>query len=891
MNARRVAEVFRHHFALQWRLPLTWVALILLALLAWGLAAGNVTIQTGDSDTAGKKAWMNSAFALARILAAIGSLLFTFFVAVAAGMVVIQDDEEKVGELLHATSLTTREYAWGKWLAAMATWLAVLASELAFHALATAFLTGGDQAEYIGSFELSNHVFPALLLVVPQLVLVGGGSFLLGTWSRKPIPVFFLPAALLLFCYFFLWQWNPSQLMANWPQVEKLLQWADPSGLRWLSNEWIEVDRGVDFYNTQPLVPDLPFLASRVALVLIGLLAVHVAERRFARSPRGERLTTANAKSVTNATLPSAAGPRIAVADGASPHRARLATTVRPPGFWSGMAAVARIELREQKSQPGLYLFVPLILLQTVAVEWFRVGAFDTPLLATAGSLAASTFGTLTVLVCLLLIFCTVESLERGKGRGLAPILYATPIGSAALLFGKATANALVGGVILLAALLASFVVILLQCGGAPLALRPCAGLGAPAAADFLHLERLRRRDARPLPQPLRDLRGGALGAVAARVRRHARLDQLGQQLEPLGRGAVERCRAARARHEGAGAESPALAVAGRRLRRVRGAPLPAPAARRGGDSGAAATVEAAEVAPPLLAVAGAAGRAVPRAARRGRRRPRRQGGGEAHQGLLAQEHRHVEGCAEADAGGRRARPHPRSARRHIRGQGSYQLENREPVALKQLAMTPGFHFNDVRWTLRGAAATADGRAGLHVFALDPPLLPGEKLPLGFEHRGRLPDGASKNGGGASEFILESGVVLTSFGPQFVPAIGYLDGIGVDEENESDAKQWTDGWWEGVTPSAFGNDAAATTRITLHVPAEYAANSVGVLESESIADGSLTATWVSDYPVEFFDVICGKWVVARGAGTALYHWPGHAFNVPEMVEALDGSRK
>src|SRR6185436_14045418 len=223
-------------WALQWRRPLTWVLVILLALVAWGIVAGNLTIQAGDSDTAGKKAWLTSQFAIARLVCLLAAIIYSFFVAVAGGMIVIQDDEERVGEVLHATPLTTREYVWGKWSAVLATYLVVLAVEMALHAFCAHVLSGADQKEYIGPFAAANYAWPALVLVVPQIVFVAGASFLLGTWTRKPIPVFFLPAALLLLCLFFLWEWNPSWLAADHPEVERLLQFVDPSGFRWLTH-------------------------------------------------------------------------------------------------------------------------------------------------------------------------------------------------------------------------------------------------------------------------------------------------------------------------------------------------------------------------------------------------------------------------------------------------------------------------------------------------------------------------------------------------------------------------------------------------------------------------------------------------------------------------------
>ena len=47
-------------------------------------------------------------------------LLYGFFVAVAAGMTIIQDEEWRLGELLHATPLRPREYIWAKFAAVLA---------------------------------------------------------------------------------------------------------------------------------------------------------------------------------------------------------------------------------------------------------------------------------------------------------------------------------------------------------------------------------------------------------------------------------------------------------------------------------------------------------------------------------------------------------------------------------------------------------------------------------------------------------------------------------------------------------------------------------------------------------------------------------------------------
>lgn len=888
MSPRRLFEVFRRTFVQQWRRPLIWILILVIAIAAWGLVSGNVTIRTGDSDTAGKKAWITSQFSIALWLCVIAALAYTFFVAVAAGMPVIQDDEDKVGAILHATPLTTREYVWGKWLAVVATFVVILALELVFHAVSGHLLAGPEKHEYVGPFVLANYVRPALYLALPQIVFIAGASFLLGTWTRKAIPVFFLPAAVLLFCNFFLWVWNPSWLASDHPEIERLLQRLDPSGLRWLLHDWLEVDRGVDFYNHGTMTLDVGFGASRIALVLLGLLGVHVAERRFHRTLRG---VPVHGKAARLAAEAAAAAAAIGADATARPACAPSATTTSRPGLLRGALEIARAEARELRSQPGLYLFVPLILLQTVGIAFERVGPFDTPLLATSGTLAAQSFNTLTLLVTLLLLFYTVESLERERARGLAPIQRATAVRSSSLLLGKSLANSLVAFAILFAAWIASVVVLLIQ-GRAPVEVRPFAllwgllllptfflwttfvaalhsiarnryatyglALGVLILCGWLQSRDLitwvtnwnlwmvvNWSDMGPLELDRTPLLLNRLLWIAWGVAFTAFAVKLFPRRELDPSGVLLRLR------------PPALLKSLLRFSPFLAAPIVLSFVvghlideGRGGD---AADKRAKDYWRKNIATW------------KDSKKPT----------LVGVE---LDLTLDPEKSGFAAK-------------GSYELQNLEPAPLAKFAITPGFHFRHCAWTLAGVKAEPEDRAGLLVFTPRAPLAPDAKVELGFSYDGRFPDGASKNGGGAGEFILRSGAVLTSFGPQFVPAVGFLDSIGVDKDNKADAKEWPEDWYVGVTKSGFGNDAACTTHVTLHVPEAYTANSVGVLESEHVENGVRTAVWRSDYPVEFFNVICGKWAVKRGEGTALFYWPGHPWNVDEMIEALDGARR
>jgi hypothetical protein len=230
--------------------------------------------------------------------------------------------------------------------------------------------------------------------------------------------------------------------------------------------------------------------------------------------------------------------------------------------------------------------------------------------------------------------------------------------------------------------------------------------------------------------------------------------------------------------------------------------------------------------------------------------------------------------------------------RRWFTDRGSYELVNDRDAALKQFALTGAPHWEKVRWTLNGKAWTPENRSNLYVFTLPAPLPVGGRVRVGFQFEGEFPHGITKNGGGTGEFVLPSGVVLTSFSPSFAPVVGYLEEVGRKKgENDYEPRVYPDDFYLGKTDVAFGMGHPFTTRIAVTAPAGYTFNSVGVKESEKVADGRRTVVWRSDYPVRFFNVVGGRWDVRRGNGTAIFYHPGHAYNLDEMIGTLDAARR
>lgn len=343
MSTRRLALVYRHDLRHQLTRVLLWVLIVLLGLTAWGLSQGDVRISSGNSEVGGTKAWITSEFNNAKLMAMEVFLFYSFFLAIVAGMAVLQDEEHKVGEILHATPLRPGEYIWGKFLSVMTAFLGVLGLHLLLTIFFNHVLPNPKAVEVRGPLDLVNYLRPALVFGLPALFFVGGTSLAVGERTRKPILVFFLPVALVLFCGFFLWNWAPTWLS---PGVDRILMLIDPAGVRWLSQTWLRVDRGVEFYNHAPVGFDAPFLLTRLAYVAIGLASVAWAARNFGRTLRGAAETAPRrrglfGRAALRETAPAVTTDALA-ADAPTTDAITAARAAPPPSFFSARAGAAR---------------------------------------------------------------------------------------------------------------------------------------------------------------------------------------------------------------------------------------------------------------------------------------------------------------------------------------------------------------------------------------------------------------------------------------------------------------------------------------------------------------------------------------------------------------------
>jgi ABC-2 type transport system permease protein len=533
-----------------------------------------------------------------------------------------------------------------------------------------------------------------------------------------------------------------------------------------------------------------------------------------------------------------------------------------------------------------------LILLQTLGPALVAVGLLDTPLLITSGAFAVNSMGTLTVCLCLLLLFYMVEALERERSTRLAAIAYATPIRSGSLFLGKGLAMLTVATVIVLAVALAGVIAIMIQ-RKVGLELRPFllvwGLLLTPTVMLWLGLVMVLHA----ITQNRYTTYALCL-AVLCMTGYYALANQINWVFNwPLWSAVrwsdisileFDRRALILSRSLAITLAVFMIVLTLALFRRREWDPIRV-VQRLNPRTLALATLRKLPwVALPLFTgiwLALAVGGGYQGGAAKKQEKDYWRKNMATYRGARTPDLKHVDLSLDLV---------PERSRYHITGK--LDLINASDQPLDEILLTAGMHWEKLSWTMNEKPCAPRNSAGLFVFT--PPngqLAAGEQVRIGFEHEGTYPRGISKRGGGQMEFILPSSVVLTSFQPTIVPTLGYIEEAGIDDENRHDPKEYRDDYFKGQTDSFVGTRAPFTTRIAITGPADFTLNSVGTKTADTVHEGRRSVVWESDHPVNFFNVIAGRWQVERGLGTAIYYDAAHPYNIAEMRESLDAARR
>jgi hypothetical protein len=877
------------------RRPFFWFWVVFMGWNAWMVSRGQWLVQSNSTSLGGNLSYVNSEFQIAYVCAVMGVFVLSFFVAIAAGTPLIRDAENKVGEILHSTPLSPGEYVWGKFLGAFGTTLAALALFVAMTILFTHGMPNAERPEAYGPFSLRVYVVPVLIILVPTALFIAGLAFAIGRISGRAILVFFLPVAVFVFYWYFFFGWR---IQAMEPAARFFFQMIDPAGFRWLRQTYLTVDRGIAYYNHQPIVWSAAYLLSRLGVAAVGLLLVDLSRRHFAnrlktarKAPGWRRLWMRNPQ----AEAPAAPVPTLA-------PLGVLGMSSRAGGRLSGLLTVARFEVKELFSHPALYILV-FVILDLVAL--FFVDLADpetqTAIYLTPGVAAAGSLGILTVSLLLLLLFYTVESLRREPATGAAAVIYPTQVRTSSLLLGKTLANGVVVLMALLATLVTAWLVMVNQGGVIGMKLWPFllvwSLLLAPTVilwvSFLLAVYGMTRSQYGTYAAGFAAL-GLSAWAIATNrmtwVTNWALFNGLNwtdMDVFPLDRAALVLNRLM-----ALGLSALFLYLAFRLFARRERDPLHPLFGRRPGER-RRTLLTAAVLAVVPLALGFTLWSQVNGGYQGGPVRRHREDYWRFNHATWLNEPVPYLANVELDID-------LEPASRDFRVSGFYDLRNDQERPLPWFPATTGMHWRGLSWTLNGKPVHPEDSHGLQVFRLGRPLAPGGLLRLGFRYEGKLMPGISRNGGptGLGEFITSAGGVVTARNPDFVPVIKYDPVIGADPQNPLESERrghqprtFAPGWYRGITEAEL-DKSSFTHRLRITLPAEYMLTSTGALASNEVRDGRRTEVWVTDYPVRVFNIAFGRWQEKRGKnGTVVYHHPEHGYNVDSMLEALDGARQ
>jgi len=416
MNGGILGHVARFEWRYQLRSPVFWVGCLIFFLLSYG----SVTVDTIQIGARGNVN-LNSPFAILQTLAVMS--LFAVFVVVAmVANVVIRDDETGFAPILRSTRLGKGSYLVGRFVGANAAALLVLAS-VPLGILAGTAMPWVD-GEKVGAFHASHYLYALFAFGLPTLLIVSAVFFAAATLTRSMMWSY-VSAVAVLVLYFVM-----RGLLRN-PAHDQAAALLDPFGLSALAittKYWTATER-----NT--LLPPLAgaMLANRLLWSGVAIAVFALACRRFRFEQQGAPGGAARAKEEAAVPAPAAraAGTLPAPRADAATRRAQL---------WR----LARFDMAFVFRSPAFFVLLGIGMLNAGAGLWFSgewYGSGSWPVTRLMVQTLDGAFGLMPIIIA---IFYAGELVWRDRERRMHEIVDATAAPAWTHLLPKVVAIALV---------------------------------------------------------------------------------------------------------------------------------------------------------------------------------------------------------------------------------------------------------------------------------------------------------------------------------------------------------------------------------------------------------------------------------------------------------------
>lgn len=408
-------EIVRFEIAARLRRPSTWIGLVLVALLAFSTAEDIMMQEARGSGTVDANAPYLVAGAM--VFVTLFGLVLT---AMLFGDAAARDARSGMDALFYTAPLRKRDYLGGRFAGALVVNAAMLAVVPVVLASAQ-FIYGGTGL--FGPFRVSTYLQPYLLLTLPTLFATGAMTFVPAVLTRRAVAAF--GAGALLFLGILL----SVEVLGDRAVYRSLAALVDPLGftaMRTAIAYWTPAERNVQTVAAEGLV-----LLNRLAWLGAGAGLLAFAHARFRFAHAGDTRRRKRQKHVAaepeQERTPSIVIPRV------TPRRdlrARLRQTL----------AVAHRAFADIVA--SRWSLVPLAaLLGFVVVNGLESGyVLETPTWPVTYLMARRAIGEAAPLVYLLILLYAGELLWRERDARTSDFADATPVPNWVTLAGKCTA-------------------------------------------------------------------------------------------------------------------------------------------------------------------------------------------------------------------------------------------------------------------------------------------------------------------------------------------------------------------------------------------------------------------------------------------------------------------
>ena len=379
----------------QLKSPVFWVGAALFFLLTFGATTVD-TIQIGARGNVN----VNSPFAILQTLGIMSIFAIFVVVAMVAGPV-IRDDETGFAPILRSTRVGKGAYLGGRFSGALLVALLVMAAVPA--AIAIGALMPWQDAEKIGPFRPFDYVYALLVFALPTLLIIGAGFFALATATRSLMWTYVGAVAVLVL-------FTVSRAWLRDLQHDTVAALSDPFGISALAittKYWTAADR-----NT--LLPPLSGLLLWNRLLWTGIAAV-----LFALAWRTFRFeTTSKAKA---AKAPEAA-TEIAAATPKPLAMPRFdAATAR-----AQLAALARFDMAFVFRSPAFFVLLFIGVLNGAVSSWYIGEWYGSGSYPVTRLMVQSLQGAFSFMPMLVAVYYGGELVWRDRERRMHEIVDAT---------------------------------------------------------------------------------------------------------------------------------------------------------------------------------------------------------------------------------------------------------------------------------------------------------------------------------------------------------------------------------------------------------------------------------------------------------------------------------